>query len=413
VRIRVVVTGVGPVTPIGIGREAFWTAACRGDSGTEALATLPLGVAVETFRSRVAAPVHWNPALADGATRQQGLAGLALRLALADAGVPSLAQACAAVVVGTAVAGTREMEADYLSLRKGPPPAGDSLMSRLSFHAMAEAVATACSCDGPVLTVATGCTSGLDAIGVAFDLIRSGEVEMAVAGAVEAPLTPVVFAAFDVIGALTRQNHRPSRASRPFDAERDGFVLGEGGALLVLESLERARARRAHVYAEIEGSASLGNGYHMTDLPPEGEALAECMEEAMADAALSPGDIDQIDAHGSSTPQNDVCETSAIKAALGAQGRRVAVTALKGMVGHALGASNAIEVAACALMLDRQYLLPTINLDTAGPGCDLDYVANTGRPARLRHTLKLSNGFSGIHSVLALAAGPQGSARPA
>jgi len=400
---RVVVTGIGPVTPIGTGRENFWQAAMSGRSGTVALESLPFSFDVGALRSRVVARVPASETTAE--YRHLALARIAMRLALRDAGVDSLEGEDSAVIMGTAVASTAEMEAAYL---KGWNDIGFDgsgrapLLRTLAFQTMAHELATACQCTGPVLTVATGCTAGIDAIGMAFDMIRSSQADIVLAGASEAPITPVVFAAFDAIGALTKRNDCPGTASRPFDSQRDGFVLGEGAACLIIEERNRALARNAPIYAEIKGFASLSNGYHMTDLPAHGQALADCMRQAMADARLEPAQIDFVCAHGSSTPQNDLCETNALKSALGQRAYRVPMTSLKSMMGHALGASNAIEIAGCALTLQEQYIPPTINFDSPGVGCDLDYVPNTGRAARVRNLLKLSSGFSGIHSVLAM-----------
>jgi 3-oxoacyl-(acyl-carrier-protein) synthase len=312
------------------------------------------------------------------------------------------------MVLGNAVGGTAAMEASFLQMidreRLDPTRAPSDLLRQMSFHSMAHELAAWCGLEGPVLTVSTGCTAGLDAIATGFELVRSGTVKVAITGSAEAPLTPVVFAAFDVIGALTQRNFDAKHASRPFDRERDGFVLGEGAAFLVLEERKRALRRGAHVYAELIGFASLSNSYHMTDLPADGTALAECIRQALKDAGIAPHEVDHVNAHGSSTKQNDLCETNAVKTALGTRARQITMNSLKSMVGHALGASNAIEMVACALALDCQYLFPTINLDCPGEGCDLDYVANEGRHASLRNIVKLSNGFSGIHSVIVMSA---------
>lgn len=402
---RVVVTGIGPVTPIGTGRNNFWSAACKGRSGTVALDSLPFSFDVGSLRSRVVARVPASETTAE--YRHLALARIAMRLALRDADLDSLADENAALIVGTAVAATAEMEAAYLKGWKdigGEGTCRTPLLRTMAFQTMAHDLAESCQCSGPVLTVATGCTAGIDAIGMAFDMIRSSQADVVMTGASEAPITPVVFAAFDAIGALTKRNDYPSTASRPFDSQRDGFVLGEGAAFVVLEERDRALSRGAPIYAEIKGFASLSNGYHMTDLPAHGEALAECMCNAMADARLQPEHIDYVSAHGSSTPQNDLCETNALKAALGRRAYQVPMTSLKSMVGHALGASNAIEIAGCALTLKLQYIPPTINFESPGEGCDLDYVPNTGRAMTVRNLLKLSSGFSGIHSVLAMGA---------
>jgi 3-oxoacyl-(acyl-carrier-protein) synthase len=403
---RVVISGVGPVTPIGVGREQFWAAAAGGRSGTSALTHLPLSFPVDSLRSRVVARVPLDTG--ECSVRHLALAQRAMQLALKDAGLDSLRNARSGVVIGTAVAATAEMETAYLIRHRGSLPRDAhhelGLSRLLPFQTAAHELAAQCGCKGTVLTVATGCTAGIDAIGMAFDLVRSGYVDVVLAGATDAPITPVVFAAFDAIGALTRSNDRPEQASRPFDRERDGFVLAEGAACVVVEEREHALERGALIYAELEGFASLSNGYHMTDLPADGQAMAKCLREAMSDAHLDVSHVDHVSAHGSSTPQNDLCETNALKRALGAHCYDVTVNSIKSMTGHALGASNAIEIVGCALSLLHQYVLPTINLQQAGEGCDLDYVANRGRPARTRHLLKMSSGFSGIHSVLAMGA---------
>jgi 3-oxoacyl-(acyl-carrier-protein) synthase len=237
---------------------------------------------------------------------------------------------------------------------------------------------------------------------LSFDLVRTGRADLAVSAAADAPLTPVVFAAFDALGALSRRTDDLTCASRPFDRTRDGFVLGEGAGALVLEELEHAVARGATIYAEVRGFCSLSNGYHMTDLPPDGRALAACFEGALADAGLDPTSIDHVNAHGSSTVQNDICETNGIASVLGDRAREISVNSLKAIVGHALGASNAIELVACSLSIKERFIFPTGNLRTPDPKCYLDYVPNEGREARVRHLAKLSNGFSGIHSTVIL-----------
>ncbi|MFY9826679.1 MAG: beta-ketoacyl-[acyl-carrier-protein] synthase family protein [Thermoanaerobaculia bacterium] len=410
---RVVITGLGPVTPAGLGRHEFWRRVRSGASATRSLEELPGGFPVDTLRSRVVArvtePVAGPPPVSPG-DRRRLLGELALRFALDDAGLEAGELRQAAMVLGNAVGAPLAVETLFRGLEAtgwapdGPDVAAAELLRQMSFHSLAHELATAHGCRGEVLTLSTGCTAGIDAVGTAFEMVRDGQTRLAIAGAAEAPLTPIVYAAFDLIGALSRRNDDPEHASRPFDAERDGFVLAEGAAFLVLEERERARARGAHVYAEIGGYASVSNSYHMTNLPADGSDLAHCVTAALADAGLAPDAIDFVNAHGSSTPQNDLCEINALKQALGRRAGSIAVNSLKGMIGHALGAANAIEIAACALALDEQFLFPTINLDRPGAGCDLDYVANVGRPADLTHLAKLSSGFSGIHSVLVMTA---------
>lgn len=409
---RVVITGVGPVTPLGIGREAFWRAAVAGRSATTAVESLPGGIPASAFESRIAAAVADAELEVQGERRHRDrrltLAHLALRLALQDAALGPSHCRQASVVLGNAVGAPilveehfrRMDEASRLRPERGEP----ELLDHLSFHTPARSFARALGCRGRVLTVSTGCTAGLDAIGLAADLIGTGSDDLVITGSAEAPLAPVVFAAFDRIGALSRRNHDPQRASRPFDRERDGFVLAEGAAVLVLEERRHALARGARIYGEVSGYASVSNAHHMTNLPADGVALAECIRRGLEEAGASAEEVDYVNAHGSSTPQNDLCETNALKAALGPRARRVPVSSLKSMIGHALGASNAIEVAACALSLVERRILPTANLDAPGEGCDLDYVPGVSRRAELGRVLKLSSGFSGIHSVLVLTA---------
>jgi 3-oxoacyl-(acyl-carrier-protein) synthase len=409
-RPRAVLTGLGPVTPIGIGQAELLAGLRRGRSATSSLNELPGGFPVEQLDSRITARVD-DARLAAHAPlahpdRRIVFADLALRLALADAGLGEVGGARSALVLGNAVGAPTLVEAIFRRLRNGgldpaaPPP---PLLDHLSFHTPATVLGRRCR-GARLLTVSTGCTAGIDAVGLAAELIWSGGADLVIAGSAEAPLTPVVFAAFDRIGALSRRNHEPERASRPFDRQRDGFVLAEGAALLVLEERRHALARGARIYAEVTGFASLSNAYHMTNLPADGAALAECIRRALHDAALAPEEVDHVNAHGSSTPQNDLCETNAVKSALGARAGAVTVNSLKAMIGHALGASNAVEVAACALSLSAGFVFPTANLEEPGEGCDLDYVAGAARETPIQNVVKLSSGFSGIHSALVLGA---------
>lgn len=407
-RRRVVITGVGPVTPLGVGADDFWRSVMAARSATRAVETLPGGFPVESLLSRVTARVG-DDELARHAPLGCGerrilLTDVALDLALADAGLGGSDFGSAAVVMGNAVGAAIEVEEAYRRRCGTAPRSGldESLLNHLAFHGPVRHVADRIGTRGRLLTVSTGCTAGIDAIGMAFEFVRSGAADRAITGSAEAPLTPVVFAAFDRIGALSRRNHDPAGASRPFDRERDGFVLAEGAALLILEERSGALARGARIHAEIDGFCSISNGYHMTNMPPDGAALADCIRGALIDGGLPPDAVDHVNAHGSSTPQNDLCETNAIKAALGARSRRITVNSLKGMIGHALGASNAIEIVACALSMAAGWVFPTVNLREPGEGCDLDYVIGCGRRAASGHVLKLSSGFSGIHSALLL-----------
>ena len=228
--------------------------------------------------------------------------------------------------------------------------------------------------------ISTGCTSGIDAIGYGHQLIQDGEADIVISGAAESPISPISMACFDPIKATSRRNDDPGHASRPFDRDRDGFVMGEGGAVLILEELESALDRGAHVYCEVVGFASRGNAYHMTGLRPEAYAMTEAIIDAMSQGGVKPEDIDYINAHGSGTKQNDRHETGAYKKTLGEHAYNIPISSIKSMVGHSLGAIGAIEMAACALAIDRNVVPPTANWENPDPECDLDYTPKRGQP---------------------------------
>jgi minimal PKS ketosynthase (KS/KS alpha) len=256
---------------------------------------------------------------------------------------------------------------------------------------------------GPVQTVSTGCTSGLDAVGHAFHLVQDGKADIMLAGAAESPISPITVACFDAIKATSTRNDDPAHASRPFDAERDGFVLGEGGAVLLLEEWEHARRRGARIHCELRGFATFGNAYHMTGLTTEGLEMSRAIDHALADARIDPAGVDYVNAHGSGTKQNDRHETAAVKRSLGEHAYATPMSSIKSMVGHSLGAIGALELAACALALTNDVIPPTANYETPDPECDLDYVPRTARDARLRSVLSVGSGFGGFQSAVVLA----------
>jgi minimal PKS ketosynthase (KS/KS alpha) len=256
---------------------------------------------------------------------------------------------------------------------------------------------------GPSVVISTGCTAGIDAIGYGHQVIQDGESDVVIAGAAEAGISRLNMASFDPIGATSTRNDEAATASRPFDGERDGFVMGEGAAVLVLEDLEHARARGARIYCEVTGYASRSNAFHMTGLRPDGLEMAEAIGDALRQGAHAPDDIDYVNAHGSGTRQNDIHETAAIKRALGDHARRVPVSSIKSMVGHSLGAIGAIEVAACALAIERDVVPPTANLTVPDPVCDLDYTPREARRVRVDTALCTGSGFGGFQSAIVLA----------
>jgi minimal PKS ketosynthase (KS/KS alpha) len=251
--------------------------------------------------------------------------------------------------------------------------------------------------------VSTGCTSGIDAVGYGHQLIADGEADIVIAGASDAPLSPISIACFDAIRATSARNDDAEHASRPFDATRDGFVMGEGAAVVVLEDLDRARARGAHVYCEVAGYASRSNAFHMTGLRPDGLEMAEAVRVALDEARLDPTAVDYVNAHGSGTKQNDRHETAAFKKSLGAHAYDVPISSIKSMVGHSLGAIGSIEVAACALAIEHGVVPPTANWRSHDPECDLDYVPVTARDVGVDVALSVGSGFGGFQSAIVLA----------
>ncbi|MEE1740395.1 beta-ketoacyl-[acyl-carrier-protein] synthase family protein [Streptomyces sp. BE147] len=411
---RVAVTGVGVVAPGGIGAPAFWDLLAAGRTATRGITLFdPAG-----FRSRIAAECDFDPAahgldeeLIARSDRYVQFALVAAAEALGDAGIDPEKEDPwrIGVSMGTAVGGTTRLEHDYVAVSGSGArwdvdhrPAGRHLERAFSPSTLASAVAEQVGAHGPVQTVSTGCTSGLDAIGYAFHAVEEGRVDVCLAGASDSPITPITVACFDAIKATSANNDDPEHASRPFDAGRDGFVMGEGGAVLVLEDLEHARARGATVHCEIVGYATFGNAYHMTGLTPEGLEMARAIDAALGHARIDATRIDYVNAHGSGTKQNDRHETAAVKRALGRHAYKVPMSSIKSMVGHSLGAIGAIEIAACVLALIHQTVPPTANYETPDPECDLDYVPRVARPLKLRSVLSVGSGFGGFQSAVAL-----------
>ncbi|MFY1678895.1 MULTISPECIES: beta-ketoacyl-[acyl-carrier-protein] synthase family protein [unclassified Streptomyces] len=419
---RVAVTGIGVVAPGGIGVPAFWDLLSEGRTATRGITLFD----PEGLRSRIAAECDFDP-LAHGLTprtvascdRYIQFALAAAAEAVDDSGVDPAAQDPwrVAVSLGSAVGGTTRLEHDYVLVSEGGrrwdvdhEAARPQLHRAFSPSTLASEVAEWFGARGPVQTVSTGCTSGLDAVGYALHTIEEGRADVCIAGASDSPISPITMACFDAIKATSPHNDDPAHASRPFDLDRDGFVMGEGAAVLVLEELRHARARGAHVYCEISGYATYGNAYHMTGLTSEGLEMARAVDDALAHARLDPKDVDYVNAHGSGTRQNDRHETAAVKRSLGSHAYDIPMSSIKSMVGHSLGAIGAIEVVACVLALARQVVPPTANYETPDPECDLDYVPRTARPRRLDTVLSVGSGFGGFQSAVLLT-GPGGRKR--
>jgi 3-oxoacyl-(acyl-carrier-protein) synthase len=414
---RVVVTGLGVLAPNGSGAEQFWRNTAGGING---VAPYHWGARLGFASRSYGAVPDFDPAaygvpsrISMRHGRQVQFALAASAMAVEDAGLDAdaLGSDRFGVTISTAIADASSMERNLLALSddgRGPIDS-DWAEARFSgnfdFGRAASETAKRFGARGSVTTLSTGCTAGLDALGFALDEIREGRAEVMLAGASEAPLCPLAIGSFEALGALsTRPCDDPTEASAPFSADRDGFVIAEGCGMLLLESEEHAAARGARAYAELAGYASVNNAYHMTDLAPDGTAMARCISLALADAGCEADLVDHIAAHGSSTPQNDINETAAIKQIFGSRAARIPINSLKSMTGHALAAANAIEAVALCLEIHNALIHPTINYRRPAKECDLDYVPNAARPGRIGAALKLASGFSGIHSVLVLRA---------
>lgn len=415
---RVVITGLGVISPLGIGLDAFWEGLREGRSATRHLSKVTSCDLYSgfDFESQVVGEVEdFDPTPLPLEVRkldryiQFAVAG-ALQ-ALADAGLQSPVPDADrfGISLATAICGTRQMESEFIAVTDegrtpiDPTKAGYDLYFASMSNTPSMLLAAMTGAHGPCLTLSTGCIGGLDAIGYGYETIRYGEADMMLAGASEAPITPITTAAFEIINCLaTRFNDRPEAASRPFDAQRDGFVLAEGCGVVVLEEYEHAVARGARIYAEVTGFSLGCNALHMTDLLTDGEDLARTMVDALAQGETAPTAVDHVNAHGSSTRQNDACETGALVLALGDHAAQIPINSTKSMTGHPLAAASAQEIVACALAFQHGYVHPTINYEEPDPACHLDYVPNEGRDWSGEVILSDASGFSGLHASIVL-----------
>jgi act minimal PKS ketosynthase (KS/KS alpha) len=411
---RVVITGMGVRAPGGNSVKEFWDLLSAGRTATRRITFFD----PSPYRSQVAAETDFNPEFEGLSARDvrrmdraSQFAVVCAREAVEDSGIEvgALDPHRVGVSLGSAVAAATSLEREYLVLSDSGRHwlVDDAWLSPHMFDylvpsVMPAEVAWTVGAEGPVAMVSNGCTSGLDSVGHARQLILEGSADVVLAGASDTPITPIVVACFDAIKATTPRNDDPEHASRPFDDSRNGFVLAEGAAMFVLEDLEHARARGAHVYAEITGYATRCNAYHMTGLKPDGREMAEAIRVALDESRIDPTAVGYVNAHGSGTKQNDRHETAAFKRSLGDHAYRTPVSSIKSMVGHSLGAIGSIEIAASALAIEHGVIPPTANLTTPDPECDLDYVPRTAREQRVDTVLTVGSGFGGFQSAMVL-----------
>jgi 3-oxoacyl-[acyl-carrier-protein] synthase II len=407
---RVVITGIGLVTPVGIGTAESWRALLAGESGIGPISLFDCSA----FRVRIAGEVKgWEPTrFIDKKKLKEmdrftefalGAAAMAVQDAKLEMSDAERERAGCFVGVGLGGLFTLEKTKETL-MAKGPTKVSPYSIPGIIANLAAGQVSIAHGLKGPSYCTTSACSSGAHAIGEAAEWIRRGRCDVMVAGGAEATITPVGISGFEAMFALSKRNDDPTHASRPFDTGRDGFVSGEGSGILILESLTRAKKRGARIYGEVTGYGASSDAHHLTQPAPNGEGAQRSMRMALDDAKLAPDAIEYINAHGTSTPVGDVEESKAIAAVFGAHAtdKKLWVSSTKSMMGHLLGAAGAVETAICALTLAEGRVAPTINLENQDPQCPLDYVANTARERRMRHVMNNSFGFGGTNCTLVL-----------
>lgn len=404
---RVVVTGVGVIASNGVGKEAFWEAVKSGKSGIGPITSFDASVFTTRFAGEVKnfdAEKYADRKKLRRMDRTSQFAVATAKMAVQDAGLDFSTNGGrdrAGVMIGTAMAGHGHIMKNYDEFLKTGPSKVSPFVALASFpDACASQVSIELGITGPSFSLATACSSASDAIGYAWEAIRSNTVDFIIMGGAEAGIYPGVIAAFCATRALSQRNHEPEKASRPFNLDRDGFVLGEGAGMLVLEEYEHAKKRGAHIYAEILGHGMTCDAYHMTSPEPNGIQAVRAMQIAMKNAKVTPDEIDYINAHGTSTPLNDKTETMIIKKVFGKRAYQIPISATKSMIGHLIGAAGSVELIAALLAMEYDIIPPTINYEIPDPECDLDYVPNKARPAKIRTVMKNSFGFGGKNSIL-------------
>jgi 3-oxoacyl-[acyl-carrier-protein] synthase II len=405
---RVVVTGLGVVLPNGIGVEEAWKNTCEGKSGIGLITRFD----TSSFQTKIAGEVKgFNPEeyLDRKEIRRMDLfiqyAVAASKMAVDDAGLeikdPNSDRV--GVIIGTGLGGLPTIEEYHkVLLEKGPSKITPFFIPKLIANMASGHVAMHFNAKGPNSCVVTACATGAHSVGDAFRIIQYGDADVMITGGTEANITPLCVGGFNVMKAISTRNHQPEKACRPFDRERDGFVISEGSGVLVLEELDFALRRGARIYAELIGFGMNGDAYHITAPSPNGEGAAKCMRRALEDAGISPEDVDYINAHGTSTPLNDLAETLAIKTVFPGRAYEIPISATKSMTGHLLGAAGSTEAIFAILTMRDGIIPPTINLENPDPQCDLDYVPNESREKDVNIVMSNSFGFGGTNAVLIL-----------
>ncbi len=409
---RVVITGLGAVTPIGNDVETFWSNLKNGVSGIrkiEAFDTTDydcqIGGEVRDFDPK---PFFKNPKDVRRTDRFAQLALAASKMALEDGGidVEKLKRRDRfGVIVSSGIGGLRTLQDQQtILLTRGPSRNSPFTIPMLISNMASGLISMEYGLRGPNMCIVTACATSNNAIGESWRIIKFGDADIFLAGGSEAPIVAIGLAGFSAMKALSTRNDEPERASRPFDRDRDGFVISEGAGIVVVEELEHARERGAKIYCELTGYGASADAYHMTAPPPNGEGAVRAMQVALEHACISPDQVDYINAHATSTDIGDVCETRAIKKVFGEQAYKVSISSTKSMTGHSLGGAGGIEMAACALSIRDSVIPPTINLENPGEECDLDYTANVARERKVRVALSNSFGFGGHNATLVAAA---------
>jgi len=403
---RVVITGMGAITPVGIGKENYWNSLKTGKSGIGRITKFEIG----EFPTQIAGEIkgfdpndYIDKKESKRMDRFTQLAVAATKQAFDDSGIKleKIDQNRFGVILGSGIGGIETLEKEYEKLAtKGPGRVSPFFIPMMISNIGAGQISMTFGAKGPNTTVVTACASSTNAIGEAFRIIERGDADVMITGGAEASITPLAIAGFCSMKALSTRNDEPEKASRPFDKDRDGFVMGEGSGILILEEYEHAVNRGAKIYAEMAGYGMSADAYHITTPAPEGEGAARAMRNAISDANISPDAIDYINAHGTSTPYNDKFETMAIKTVFGNHINKLLVSSTKSMTGHLLGAAGGVEAIACILSIKEHYVPPTINYETPDPECDLDYVPNVGREKTVKFALSNSLGFGGHNATI-------------